>query len=177
MLFYAILLWLTSHMFMVIGLGNNLPPVGEEDAVRRMLRAGGKSSSTGNTAAPTEDARDSPVADTEYQHIGLYLGTVISTARISIGDFSCIDTSAELTDKADNYMFWIIWIFVMGATCIVFLNFIVAEASASYAVVMETLDQVIQQERASLISEADGLSMKATLEKYPKYLITRDIDE
>lgn len=65
----------------------------------------------------------------------------------------------------------------MGATCIVFLNFIVAEASASYAVVMETLDQVIQQERASLISEADGLSMKATLEKYPKYLITRDIDE
>jgi hypothetical protein len=48
MLFYVILLWLTSHMFMVIGLGNNLPPIdGAEDDARRMLRA--KSSSTGNT--------------------------------------------------------------------------------------------------------------------------------
>ena len=172
MLFYAILLWLTSHMFMVIGLGNNLDA--EDDDGRRMLKA--RSSSTGNTDSGGP-ARDDPTEDTEYQHIGLYLGTVISTARISIGDFSAIDTSAELTDKADNYMFWLIWLFVMGATCIVFLNFIVAEASASYAVVMETLDQVIQQEKAALISEADGLSMKATLQKYPKYLITRDKDE
>ena len=65
MLFYAILLWLTSHMFMVIGLGNNLPPVGEEDEGRRMLRAT-RSSSTGNTEGPSGEARDSPVADTEY---------------------------------------------------------------------------------------------------------------
>lgn len=142
MLFYLILLWLTAHMFMIVGLGNNLDPInGAEDVGRRMLKA--KSSSSGNTAGPTSEARDDPVADTEYQHIGLYFGTIISTARISIGDFSCIDTSAELTEKADNYMFWIIWVFVMGATCIVFLNFIVAEASASYAKVMETLDQVI----------------------------------
>tara|TARA_B110000285_G_C15105591_1_gene607727 strand:- start:221 stop:628 length:408 start_codon:yes stop_codon:yes gene_type:complete len=135
MLFYAILLWLTSHMFMVIGLGNNLDAE-EEDDGRRMLKA--RSSSSGNT--DSGPIRDDPTEDTEYKHIGLYLGTVISTARISIGDFSAIDTSAELTDKADNYMFWLIWLFVMGATCIVFLNFIVAEASASYAVVMETLD-------------------------------------
>lgn len=82
-----------------------------------------------------------------------------------------------MENTADNIMFWIIWVFVMGATCIVFLNFIVAEASASYAVVMDTLDQVIQQEKAALIAEADGLSMSATKEKYPKYLITREKDE
>jgi len=57
--------------------------------------------------------------------------------RISIGDFSAIDVSADLPHTPDNYMFWIIWLFVMGATCIVFLNFIVAEASASYAKVVE----------------------------------------
>lgn len=82
-----------------------------------------------------------------------------------------------MENTADNIMFWIIWVFVMGATCIVFLNFIVAEASASYAVVMDTLDQVIQQEKAALIAEADGLSMNTTKEKYPKYLITREKDE
>lgn len=144
MLFYIILLWLSSHMFMVIGLGNIYVEGEEEDAGRRMLRRGGQSSSTGNTENADLDAdRPDPVEGTEYSHIGLYLGTVVSTARISIGDFSAIDTSAALEKAEDNYMFWLIWLFVMGATCIVFLNFIVAEASASYAVVMETLDQVI----------------------------------
>lgn len=55
MLFYVILLWLSSHMFMVIGLGNNLPPLdeilAEEAEHHRLLKGGGggKSSSTGNT--------------------------------------------------------------------------------------------------------------------------------
>ena len=57
MLFYVILLWLSSHMFMVIGLGNNLPPLDEvlaaEEAAHgsdhRMLKGGIKGSSTGNT--------------------------------------------------------------------------------------------------------------------------------
>jgi len=61
MLFYAILLWLTSHMFMVIGLGNNLDA--EDDDGRRMLKA--RSSSTGNTDSG-EPARDDPTEDTEY---------------------------------------------------------------------------------------------------------------
>jgi len=51
MLFYIILLWLSSHMFMVIGLGNEYTKddLGEAEQ-RRMLRSGGGlSSSTGNT--------------------------------------------------------------------------------------------------------------------------------
>lgn len=101
MLFYIILLWLCAHMFMVIGLGNNLPPLedelfDEEASTLRMLakRGGG----TGNTKdAEVVDGAGSPVEGTEYSHVGLYLGTIITTARVSIGDFSCIDTSAELT--------------------------------------------------------------------------------
>lgn len=95
MLFYIILLWLCAHMFMVIGLGNNLPSLEDElegeSATLRMLRAG-RSSSTGNTeGADTVEELPSPVDGTEYTHIGLYMGTILTTARISIGDFSCID--------------------------------------------------------------------------------------
>lgn len=55
MLFYIILLWLSSHMFMVIGLGNNLPDLDEilkaEEDHHRLLKGtgGGTASSTGNT--------------------------------------------------------------------------------------------------------------------------------
>jgi len=147
-------------MFCVIGLKNEYE---EEEGSRRLLK-GGRSSSSGSGVSGGDDGTEedhNPVEGTEYQFIGLHLGTIFSTMRISIGDFSAIDDSADLTGS-DNYMFWIIWLFVMGATCIVFLNFIVAEASASYANVTEIIDETIQQERAALISEADGMSMKAT---------------
>lgn len=149
LLFFTILNCLAAHMFMVIGLGNDYDYVEEEYAIARLLKAG-RSSSTGNTGGGAAD-HDDEIAPSnipgfliggEYQHIGLHAGTIFDTFRISIGDFSSIDTSASLTG-ADNWMFWIIWVFVMGATCIVFLNFIVAEASASYAKVTETLDEII----------------------------------
>lgn len=114
---------------------------------------------------------------TEYQYTGLHIGTIISTLRISIGDFAAIDTSASLSDTADNYMFWICWIFIMAATAIVFLNFIVAEASASYAKVMDEISENVWKEAAELISEAESLDpYNRNLKKYPRYIITRNID-
>jgi hypothetical protein len=147
-------------MFCVIGLKNDYE---DETDSRRLLKARSSSSGSGVSGATDDGTEDdhNPVEGTEYQFIGLHLGTIFSTMRISIGDFSAIDDSADL-EGSDNYMFWIIWLFVMGATCIVFLNFIVAEASASYANVTEIIAETIQQERAALISEADGMSMKAT---------------
>jgi len=123
--FYVILVALSAHMFMIIGLGNDYDAKGAETESDNTAHAG---------------AGMKAVEGTEYSHIGLHLGTVFSTVRVSIGDFSAIDTSASLSG-ADNWLFWIIWTFVMGATCIVFLNFIVAEASASYAVVMEEIEE------------------------------------
>ena len=114
---------------------------------------------------------------TEYQYTGLHIGTIISTLRIIIGDFAAIDTSASLSDTADNYMFWICWIFIMAATAIVFLNFIVAEASASYAKVMDEISENVWKEAAELISEAESLDpYNRNLKKYPRYIITRNID-
>lgn len=127
-------------MFCVIGLKNDYE---EETGSRRLLKARGSSSGSGVSGGDDGSEEDhNPVEGTEYQFMGLHIGTIISTMRISIGDFSAIDDSADL-EGSDNYMFWIIWLFVMGATCIVFLNFIVAEASASYAKVTEIIDETI----------------------------------
>lgn len=67
----------------------------------------------------------------EYQEIGLFLGNIIQVIRISMGDYAAITSSDYLTEK-ENYLFWFIWIITTAVTNIVFLNFIVAEASASY---------------------------------------------
>ena len=60
------------------------------------------------------------------------------TFRMSIGDNSMIDAAKKL-GAADNMLFWILWLIGVVITSIVFLNFIVAEASGSYAKVTETL--------------------------------------
>jgi hypothetical protein len=74
-------------------------------------------------------------------------------------------------------MFWIIWLFIMGATCIVFLNFIVAEASASYAKVIEEVEENTFKEASELISEAESIDpFKKSERKHPRYLITRNVD-
>ena len=59
-----------------------------------------------------------------------------------MGDFSAIGESTNL-QQAENVVFWILWALTVTVTCIIFLNFIVAEASASYTAVTETLDEVI----------------------------------
>lgn len=73
-----------------------------------------------------------------YENLGLFGGTVIETLRTSIADYS-MDAAFDLP-KADNYMFWIIWFVTVMVACIIFLNFIIAEASNSYNEVNEFLD-------------------------------------
>ena len=67
-----------------------------------------------------------------------------------MGDFAAIDASTELASP-ENIMFWMFWVLTVVITSIIFLNFIVAEASASYANVVDTLESVIQKEKAALI--------------------------
>ena len=49
-----------------------------------------------------------------------------------MGDFGAID-AAQYLSKEDIWIFWIIWFINVIVTCVIFLNFIVAEASESYA--------------------------------------------
>lgn len=121
--FYVILILLFSQLFAVLGLGNaqlrtDLESQEERDALEENMAA-------------------------DYKTIGLHFGEFMWTLRMSMGDFSAIDESTQL-QMPENIVFWLLWGLTVIVTCIIFLNFIVAEASASYAVVTETLEQVIQ---------------------------------
>lgn len=59
------------------------------------------------------------------------------TLRMSMGDFS-FDT-ATMLGTYENYIYWACWLLIVGVTCIIFLNFIIAEVSASYEKVKDTL--------------------------------------
>ena len=76
----------------------------------------------------------------------------------------------------DFNMFWIVWLVVVLMTCIVFLNFIIAEVSASYQTVKDKVRGLIDKERAQMIKETEDImlqSWKDNKELFPKYLISR----
>jgi len=60
-------------------------------------------------------------------------------------------------------------------TTIIFLNFIIAEASASYDKVKQNLAAMINKEQASLIAEAEGQFPKRYKDDlcFPKYIVIR----
>ena len=76
-----------------------------------------------------------------------------------MGDNANMKASVRL-DQEEVYIFWFIWILSCIITSVIFLNFIIAEASASYSKVKETLDEVIWKERASMIYESETMSLK-----------------
>ena len=67
---------------------------------------------------------------------------------------------------------------VVVMTCIIFLNFIIAEASASYEKVKENLVAMINKEKANLIAEAENMYLDSwkNLSNFPKYIIIRSIE-
>jgi len=88
---------------------------------------------------PEDERPDLP--NQEYDIIGPFWGSFASTLRVSLGDFD-FEASTRLYEK-ENILYWVIWLLVVIMTCIVFLNFIIAEASASYQSVKDRLDAMI----------------------------------
>lgn len=117
------------------------------------------------------DVEDMPNA--EYAEIGLFLGYLASTMRVSLGDFD-FDASVYLT-KPESWLYWGIWFLTVVIQCIIFLNFIIAEASNSYAVVKENLDQLINKEKSTLVCEAEKMMPDRVKNHnlFPKYIIIR----
>lgn len=62
---------------------------------------------------------------------------------------------------------------------IIFLNFIIAEASASYEKVMERLDGQIMLERANMINECESMAPSSfiTKDRFPRYIINRTVEK
>lgn len=170
MLFYIILLLKFCLLLAVLGLGagydeNGVPFPEEEDEDEDGLNAelydedeGGyrmfrflkaKGGGGGGGGGGEDPARD-------YQAIGIFAGDFMWTLRLSLGDPAACE-AAKSIGEIENIIFWLVWLLITIVTAIVFLNFIVAEASASYAKVTETLELVIWQEQASLILEAEDM--------------------
>ena len=142
--FYAILILLFSLMYGVLGIANYKLEGRFQDTFYKVPEN------------KTERVLDEEAPGIEYEKIGLFLGNIFQTVRISMGDFAVIAAADYLTQE-ENILFWIIWLITVIVTCIVFLNFIVAEASASYAEVSDQLENYIQLQRADLVAEAESL--------------------
>lgn len=156
LLFFTILVVLFGQIFAVLGVGNSKF---EGSALYEYVQDGGDD-------VPFE----------EYEQIGLFWGTLFSTLRIAMGDFDF--GAANYLTSAENGIYWFIWLLVVVMTCIIFLNFIIAEASASYEKVKENLKAQINKEKSTMVGEAEGqlpYSIKNEI-LFPKYVVIREVE-
>ena len=88
----------------------------------------------------------------EYKVIGFFLGSVFTTLRLSLCDFDfrVFEEEDNLTME-EHWMFWFSWLVMVLFSSLIFLNFIIAEVSNSYAIVKEDIDALIYKERSTLI--------------------------
>ena len=54
-------------------------------------------------------------------------------------------------------LYWFLWYVVVTVTCIIFLNFIIAEVSASYQIVKDNIEVLCMKDKAKLIKEAEDM--------------------
>lgn len=111
--FYIILIWLAGLVYNVIGMAS----LDNTDETLSEL----KRSKSRTTSYP----------GVEYKHLPYWIRQPIASMRISLGDFDFSESA--MLDEAPNFIYWVIWILIVYLTSIVFLNFIIAEVSDSYA--------------------------------------------
>ena len=73
-------------------------------------------------------AKDYPYI--EYKYLPYFCSNIITITRMSLADFDV--EAATLLDPVLSMVFWIVWYCIAMMTCVVFLNFIVAEVGSSY---------------------------------------------
>jgi len=103
---------------------------------------------------------------------------MLDIIRTTLGDYNCIVMSIYLNTE-ESCLFWIMWFVIVVVGSIIFLNFIIAEASASYEKVFNNLDEFIEKQKADLISESENLTPAAfkNHHSYPKFIVMREVDQ
>lgn len=129
MTFFLILCLLFSLMFGVLGIGNAAIPGDFKEVFE-------------DPDNPGKLSREAPNA--EFRQVGMFMGNFIQTIRVATGDFAIIDSAVFIKEREESIIFWIIWFFTVLVACVIFLNFIVAEASESYNEVSEYIEEYIQ---------------------------------
>lgn len=87
-------------------------------------------------------------------------------------------------DEFTNSLYWAIFMLICMMTCIIFMNFIIAEVSASYETVKETLQINLLMERGELINEAEDMihatyknkTIQSWNHLFPRFIIKRELD-
>lgn len=151
--FYLVLIWICGLVLDILGLGEDTSDILSLKA-KRLSYPG-----------------------IEYQHLPKFLRQFFHSIRISLGDFEFGDTVS--LGVFEHNIFWLTWLISVLMTCIVFLNFIIAEVSASYDSVNKRVRGLIDKERAQLIREAEDMlltSWKQNKDMFPKYLIRREVE-
>jgi len=94
---------------------------------------------------------------------------------LSLGDWSLIETANELSQE-EVIVLYLMTLTFSTILCIIFLNFVIAQASNSYVSVSESLNEFIIKDRAGLCHEADSMRPNCFKSKfkYPKFLIKRE---
>lgn len=95
----------------------------------------------------------SALPGSEYKHIGLFLGNMLTIIRISVGDFDF--SGSSFLDHKLNIIYWIVWVIIIFIMCIIFLNFIIAEASASYERISGNIENFLLFQKVALIFESE----------------------
>ena len=76
-----------------------------------------------------------PSAD-EYRKVGPFFGGIITTIRLSLGDFDFAVLEANEREGGLNtkqhILYWSVWLMIIIFSALIFLNFIIAEVSNSY---------------------------------------------
>ena len=93
----------------------------------------------------------------EYQYLPMGIANFIEVFRTAMGDYPSTEIDPELMGMAHNYAFWIIFMIILILNNIIFLNFVIAEASNSYSIVAEKLTQNILKAKSALIDEAQSV--------------------
>ena len=124
MLFFFVLLWIMSLILNVLEMGNI---------------------ETGKSVERKKLLQTLEYPGVEYKHIPLFLRQLFSTTRIALGDFDFGEST--FLEPFENRIFWAYWLVLVTVTCIVFLNFIVAEVGSSYNSVNESVIELIEQDR------------------------------
>ena len=86
--------------------------------------------------------------------------------------------SSEFLTVGENHVYWIVWFAIVLTNCIIFLNFIIAEASNSYATVKERLTAFKNYAKSKMIVEAEGMIFQSlkTNQYFPKYIVIRQVE-
>ena len=118
----------------------------------------------------------------EYHNVPPFMGNILTTLRLALGDFDfgVLDNPDRPLNTKQHILFWLVWCLMVCLSSLIFLNFIIAEVSNSYGKVRVRVDEEVQKERASLISDVESVITKEYKAKhpelFPKYVVIRETE-